>query len=553
MTRGQGAGVRKLRAGNKQGGLHSLLAAGMVALLFGAASMFAGTLQSEAADGVRRLIASDGADVQRVVITVNKSRTLRMEQAFGTAMVGSSEIADALPMSDRVLYIQAKRIGTTNISVFDPNARLIGIIDVEVVSDIANLQQKIRASLGSSGIRVSSAGGQIVLTGMAVNAVAADRAVQVAKSLAGGDVVNAMEVAPTQQVLLEVRFLEASRAAGRELGVNLFAGGGRLGERGFNTGLGTVTGAGRTSQTTTTTTTTTINPLTGQPTTTSTSAPAQALNPGGLPVFETVGTLLGGSSPYVTILTNLLRTANGSSIDLLITALEEKGVVRRLAEPNLMALSGDRARFLAGGEFPVPIAQTSGAVGSAATITVEWKRFGVELNFAPTVLSRGIINLRVEPSVSELDFAQAVQISGFLIPALTKRDAATVVELRDGQSFAIAGLLSSVSQRNIQQVPWLGSVPVLGALFSSKQYQQSETDLVIIVTPRLVSPAAPGQRLASPLDSRLPSNDVDFFLNGQPEVKKRYTDFISSGGGLSGPYGHLIEPDAGIVGPLKKR
>jgi len=551
MTWGHGAEARKL-PGGKQDGLHSLLRAGMTAFLFGAALISAGALQSEAADGPRRLIATDGADVQRVVITVNKSRTLRMEQAFGTATVGATEIADALPMSDRVLYIQAKRIGTTNISVFDPNARLIGIIDVEVVPDIGNVQQKIRASLGSSNIRVSSSGGQIVLSGMAVDAVAADRAVQVAKSLSGDAVVNAMEVAPTQQVMLEVRFLEATRTAGRELGVNLFAGIGANGRRGVNTGVGTVTNAGRTRQTTTTSTTTTIDPTTGQPTTTSTAAPAQTATPGNLPLFETAGALLSGSSPYVTILANLVRAANGTTIDALISALEEKGLVRRLAEPNLMALSGDKAEFLAGGEIPVPIAQPGSGI-AAATITVEWKKFGVELAFQPTVLSRGVINLQVRPSVSELDFAQAVQISGFLIPALTKRQAQTAVELRDGQSFALAGLLSSVSHRNIQQVPWLGSVPVLGALFSSKQYQQNETDLVIIVTPRLVSPAAPGQRLASPLDSRLPSNDVDFFLNGQPEVKKRYTDFVSTGGGLPGPYGHLIEPDAGIVGPLKKR
>ena len=224
-----------------------------------------------------------------------------------------------------------------------------------------------------------------------------------------------------------------------------------------------------------------------------------------------------------------------------MTALEEKGLVRRLAEPNLIALSGDSARFLAGGEFPFPVVQPGS--GGFPTVTIEFKKFGVQLAFIPTVLSRGVINLRVEPSVSELDFTNGVTVSGITVPALTVRDARTTVELRDGQSFAIAGLLQTRDRRDLEQVPWIGTVPVLGALFRSTAYIKEETDLVVIVTPRLVAPAAPGQQLASPLDDRLPSNDVDFFLNGQPEVRKRYTDFVTTGGELKGPYGHMILPE----------
>jgi pilus assembly protein CpaC len=164
-----------------------------------------------------------------------------------------------------------------------------------------------------------------------------------------------------------------------------------------------------------------------------------------------------------------------------------------------------------------------------------------------------VIHLRINPEVSELDFTNAIVTTGINIPAITKRDAVTTVELRDGQSFAIAGLLSTQNSGNMHQVPWIGSVPVLGALFRSAAYQQRETDLVIIVTPRLIGPAVPGQRLASPLESRLPSNDIDFFLNGQPEVKKRYQDYVSEGGGLKGPYGHMIQVDtAGAVAVTKK-
>jgi pilus assembly protein CpaC len=182
-------------------------------------------------------------------------------------------------------------------------------------------------------------------------------------------------------------------------------------------------------------------------------------------------------------------------------------------------------------------------------VTIEFKKFGVELAFVPTVLSRGVINLRIEPSVSELDFTNAITISGTSIPALTRRDARTTVELRDGQSFAIAGLLQTRNSQDVQQLPWIGSVPVLGALFRSSSYQSQETDLVIIVTPRLVAPAVPGQTLASPLDSRLPPNDVDFFLNGQMEVRKRFNDYVNSGGDIKGPYGHIIAPDLRLSAP----
>ncbi len=227
-------------------------------------------------------------------------------------------------------------------------------------------------------------------------------------------------------------------------------------------------------------------------------------------------------------------------------------MVRRLAEPNLIALSGDEAQFHAGGEFPVPVA-SSPIPGALPTVTIAFKEFGVRLNFTPTVLSRGVINLAIRPEVSELDFTNAVTVAGTIIPALSKRDLKTTVELRDGQSFALAGLLQASNSRDISQIPWLGSVPVLGALFSSKAYQQKETDLVVIVTPHLVAPAVPGQRLVSPLDARLPSNDVDFFLNGQPEVRKLYQDYVSSGGELSGPYGHLIEDERGPTLPVRRK
>jgi pilus assembly protein CpaC len=475
-------------------------------------------------------------------LTVGKSRTLRIERPFAKAIVAAPDIADVLPISNQVIYIQAKKVGTTNVSLFDDKAQVVGIIDLAVNVDTANLQQQIRASTRSSGIRVSSSGGQVILSGLAADAVTADRALAVAKGLAPEGVVNAMQVAAPQQVMLEVRFLEVARTAGRHLGVNLTGAtpGPNGVKRGFSTGLPNGSPFVNTT-----------NPGCPVPCPPVTDATAigvgQSVGAVGIPVIATAGTLLGAAGgPFGRILANLY-TNNGTTLDVLITALEEKGLVRRLAEPNLVALSGDAARFLAGGEYPVPVPASTPA-GGIPTIAIEYKKFGVQLAFVPTVLSRGVINLRIEPSVSELDFANAVQIAGTVVPALTSRDARTTVELRDGQSFAVAGLFQTRSAKDLQQVPWLGSVPVIGALFRSASFLQNETDLVIIVTPRLVAPAVPGQRLESPLDARLPGNDLDFFLNGQPDVRKRYVDYVSVGGDLKGPYGHIVAPDSGPTG-----
>ncbi len=468
----------------------------------------------------------EGASIRSLVVTLNKSRTIQFDRPFATAVVGSPDIADALPMTDRGLYIQGKKVGTTNVSVFDQMQKLVAVVDLEVAIDTQNLQGKIIAATGNRGVRVSSSNGQVVLSGQATDAVAAERAVAIARTVSPNGVVNAMSVAPSQQVLLKVRFLEASRDAGRDLGVNWF-GANANGSRGVTTGQGT------------------FIPFNNQ------TPQNQATTPGGIPLFQTAGTLVGtAQAPFGVILANLVN--KGTQIDVLITALENQGLIRRLAEPTLAALSGDTAQFLAGGEFPVPIAATS--ANGIVTPTIEFKPFGVRLSFTPTVLANGVINLRIAPEVSELDFANAVTISGTTVPSLVKRDATTTIELRDGQSFAIAGLLQANDLRLRSQIPWLGSVPVLGALFSSMHYQKHETDLVIIVTPHLVQPAVPGQRLASPLDQRLPSNDADFFVFGQSEIRKKY-DAYETPVGMQGPYGHIIplEPESSSRAPVSKR
>ena len=241
-----------------------------------------------------------------------------------------------------------------------------------------------------------------------------------------------------------------------------------------------------------------------------------------------------GNAPFATLVAQVIDA--GVNVDVIIRALEDKRLARRLAEPNLTALSGETASFLAGGEVPIPV-----ATGRRRDITIEYKEFGVKLNFTPIVLDNSKINLRLNPEVSEVDPTITIRTADIEIPAFITRKASTVVELRDGQSFAIAGLLQSHNRKLQSQIPWIGQIPILGALFRSSSYIKNETDLVIIVTPRLVRPAKPGEQVATPLDKTRPANDPEFFLLGQLEVTKDMIRAYELGEGVVGPYGHMLD------------
>jgi pilus assembly protein CpaC len=447
-----------------------------------------------------------------VKLTVNKSETLAIPTAFADILVGSSEIADAVPLSDKTVYLLGKKVGSTNVSLVDADRRLIGLIDVEVRPDVQSIASQVRQSTGEGGLSVVSQGERILVTGVARDAPTVDRAMQVAPPGS----VNLTHVKSPQQVMLKVRFVEVNRNAGRELGVRF-------------------EGVGRKSITTT--------GNFGASTPVS-SSPAQ----GGL-LTGIVGTAVSAATSGAVPFATIAQSFGGSSrqLDLFISALETKGLLRRLAEPNLIATSGDRAEFLAGGEIPVPIANQT--FNGAPQITVSYKEFGVKLAFTPTVLRNGRIHLQLEPEVSDIDPTLAVAVGGGVsVPGLAKRRAKTNVELRDGQSFAVAGLLQTQSTRTVEQLPWLGSIPVLGTLFRSSAYQDRETELVVIVTPSLVHPAKPGELLASPLDATLPANDADLFVNGRTEVRRDPRVFVTGRGGPVGPYGHMIpEPASGAA------
>ena len=444
-----------------------------------------------------------------VTVYIGKSEDVRTDQSFVELTVGDPEVADVNPMTDRSLSILGKKNGTTRVSAYAEGKKLIGVFDVEVVFDTSQLQTEIRRRFPSAGLKVTAVNGRIMLSGNAPDGPTVDKAVLIAKQF-GPDVINSISVTQPQQVMLEVRFVEATRQAGRDLGVqwNVF---GQL-------NLANIGNRAPSDQLPVTNSNPNGNSRFSQPGVTDGGKNVGTNALGISPVV--VAGVLSGTSPFGVIVSKML--AAGMETDVIINALEQKGVARSLAEPNLVALSGDTASFLAGGEYPIPVP------GSFGTITVDYKRYGVGLAFTPTVLSDGLINMKIEPEVSSIDTTHTVSVSGGIsVPALIVRRASTTVELRDGQSFVIGGLLQSVGQNAISQMPWLGDMPVLGALFRSSSYQKQETDLAIIVTPRLVRPARPGDVIKTPLDSSLPVNDVDLFLMGKTELPPAKARLIS--------------------------
>ncbi len=429
----------------------------------------------------QRLLQISGANrTVSVTIAVGKTEDVRVDSPFSDVTVGDPEVADVAPLTDHTLSILGKKIGTTRVTVYAEGKRQIGIFDIEVSYDVTRLATEIAAVTGP-GIRVSSVNGRIMLSGTAPDAMTLDKAVQIARQFAP-EIINTVQVAAPQQVMLEVRFIEASREAGRELGVQWNV---------FNSKMTANIGSRKSPG---------LLPIT---------APTSHTN---IPVGEVAAGVLSSTSPFGFMIGRMI--AGGTTIDVLLNALEQRGLARSLAEPNLVALSGDTASFLAGGEYPIPVSGTNNA------ITVDYKRYGVGLAFTPTVLKDGLINLKIEPEVSQFDQNNSVALGPGLppIPALIVRRASTTIELRDGQSFMIGGLLQNVSKANQQQVPWLGDVPILGQLFASRSYLKDETDLAIIVTPRLVRPGRPGDPMKTPLDNTLPANDGDFFLMGKAEI-----------------------------------
>ena len=430
-------------------------------------------------------------------VAMNRAVVVESETPFAELSIANPEIADISSLSDRTIYVLGRSPGITTLTLLDANGQLITNVEVRVAADITEFKERLRQILPGENIEVRTANDGIVLSGTASSTQKMQRALDLAERYAPERVSNLMSVAGVQQVMLKVRFAEMRRSVSKSLGTSLALGGSALdGELGVQSGTNSgVTGAAQQSL------------LTG-------ALPGASENEGALLLGFDVGAV---------------------EVGVLLEALESKGMVRTLAEPNLTALSGQEANFLAGGEYPVPTSQEGG------TISVEYRPFGVELGFVPRVVDDDLINLELQAAVSSIDSANGIQIGdGFSIDAFSRREASTTVELRDGESFAIAGLLQDDFRDLSGQVPWLGDIPVLGALFRSAEYQRAQSELVIIVTPHLVTPTR-GDALALPTDRVQPPTERDLFLRG------RVSRPASGGAGevarqdFPGSYGYVLD------------
>jgi pilus assembly protein CpaC len=411
-----------------------------------------------------------GNTTGHMYVPLDKGQLLRVERPFRRVSVGTREIADVMPMSNGTVYVLGKKVGSTNLMFRDASGAVVAVVDLVVTNiDISGLTSRLHALMPEENIEVSPLGEGIVISGPISSPDHLRQAVALAEQLVPGKVANLMTLGGTQQVLLEVKFAEVERTA-----------------------LKSISAAGN------------LNFLNGGDNIRSAWGPAINPTPGNVDPSTAFGAVAG------------IFTHGGWTIAQGFQALEKKGLVRTLAEPNLVAMSGDTASFLAGGEFPIPVAQ-GGANGGVSNVTVEFKNYGVGLSFTPTVVTRDLVNLVILSEVSSIDNSLAVRANGFDIPALKTRRAKTTVELRDGQSFAIAGLLQDDFTNGTQQLPFLGNLPVIGALFRSPSYQHNQTDLVVIITVHLVAPTL-ARNLATPLDSLvLPTQTEHFGLDGRVE------------------------------------
>jgi len=440
-------------------------------------------------------MAQEAYFAKQLDLIAGKSIVLTSSKAVKRVSIANPDVADFVLLSPQELYITGKEAGATNMTLWQ-NGKVVAVYDINVRYDITSLKQDIHELLpDEEDITIVASHDTITLSGRVSKAASLSQAVSIAKAYAPEEKVNNLiQVGGVHQVMLEVRVAEMSKGTAKELGVNF------AWQNGQDFGVSLLSKL------------VDIVP----------SSPSVG-GGGGIGGF-----LL---SPAVN---TLFRFHSGnSSWTGFIDALKEDGLVKILAEPTLISLSGQPASFLAGGEFPVPIPQGLG------TVAIEYKPFGVGLTFTPTVLDEDRIGIEVAPEVSELDFSTAVNFSGFIVPGLSTRRASTVVELGDGQSFAIAGLLRDTARDAFNKYPLLGDIPILGTLFRSRSFQKNETELIIIATPHLVKPID-GDQQPLPTDYYVEPNDAEFYVLGLMEGRAGKTASRKDNlhGDLDGEFGH---------------
>lgn len=411
-----------------------------------------------------------------LVVAVGKSVLVDCSLPVERIAVGSGDFAEATAVSPTEIMINGKAVGETSLIVWQKGGgRQFFNVQVRASSFAANdkldsLRRELRTELPGQTLKVTSENGLVFLRGNVKDLTSSDRAVQIAST--GGKVVNLLyvDVPPAEpQILLKVRFASLDRTQSNQLGINL-----------FSLGAANTIGSVTTQQ--------------FSPPSITTGTPASSA---------------AGATPAAATLTNLLNLfvfRPDLNLGATIEALEAKGIVQVLAEPNVLTVNGKQGSILAGGQFPYPVIQGTGG-GAGGAVTIQFKEFGVRLNFIPTITPRGTIRLQVAPEVSSLDFANGVTISGFTVPGLDVRRVKTEVELTEGQSFAIGGLLDNRETQTLSKIPFIGDIPVLGKFFQSINKTKTNTELIVIVTPEIVAPipaGAPLPQLKYP-ESFLPS------------------------------------------------
>lgn len=442
-------------------------ACALILALGAAAPAGAATPRAPAVDSATPLAPAYASD--NLKVTAGKAVLLRLNEDATSVFVADPNIADVRAPSPRTVFVMGKKGGTTTLYVLGNGNRTILQRTVQVARDMDMLRALVSSRFPGMNIQVTEGAGSLQLTGEARSAADADAVVQaLTPYLEDKEVlVNRMTVAQPQQVELLVRITEVDRNVTQQLGINWQSLGNAAGN--FYTGIF----SGRAIYNTTLS-------ATG----------ATQVNLPSNNAFSLFGAF----------------TTNNWNIQALIDALNQEGLVTVLAEPNLVALSGQTASFIAGGEFPIPVSQINGA------LSVDFKEFGVKLDFTPTVMSDDRISLKVRPEVSQIDTANSITEGGTTIPGLSVRRADTTVELGDGQTFAIAGLLQTNSNDLIYQVPGLGSIPILGKLFTSKSYQNNKTELVIMVTPYIVKPTDRSKLRDALQEVTAPGSDIEYSL-----------------------------------------
>ncbi|MDE3043184.1 MAG: type II and III secretion system protein family protein, partial [Nitrospirota bacterium] len=379
--------------------------------------------------------------------------------------------ADTVVLSPTQIYLTGKTTGVTNLTLWNESGKMISMYDVVIAPDLSRLKENLHKTLPEEkGILVTSSHDHITLSGTASSANDLSRALSIAEAYAPKKVINSMQVGGVQQVMLEVRVAEMNRSLIRRLGINF----NYMGPDNFGISLlANLTNLNKFTQV----------------------GPAATL------IDQTVTQSISGVFGFGT---------GSLSWTGYVDALKEEDLVKVLAKPTLVALNGQEAAFLAGGEFPIPVPQAFGLV------TIQFKKFGVGLVFTPNIMNSKHISLNVAPEVSELDFTNALRTQGFTVPAITTRRATTTIELADGQSFAIGGLMRDNVRESVKKFPLLGELPIIGALFRSSSFQKDESELLIIVTPHLVKPLdMTAQTL--PTDYYVEPNDFEFYLLGFSE------------------------------------